>query len=64
MKYIYNEFEKNDFWAALTEFMRFEADAMHQINQDVNPNDVQAQTKMNRLYGDLEQLKLLVKIKL
>lgn len=40
MKYIYNEFEKNDFWAALTEFMRFEADAMHQINQDVNPNDV------------------------
>jgi hypothetical protein len=29
MKYIYTEFEKNDFWAALTEFMRFEADAMH-----------------------------------
>ena len=66
MKYIYTDLEKGSIWNAMTEFMRFEADAMHQINQNliVNQNDIQEQKRMNVLYGDLEQLKLLAKIKL
>ena len=68
IKYIQNLFENKSIWSALTEYMRFEADAIHQFNElNSDPDlqiDIQKQVKQNRLMSELEQLKILVKIKL
>ena len=68
IKYIQNLFDNQSIWSALTEYMRFEADAIHQFNElSSDPEleyDLQKQIRQNRLMSELEQLKILVKIKL
>ena len=41
IKYIQNLFENKSIWSALTEYMRFEADAIHQFNELNSDPDLQ-----------------------
>lgn len=66
LKNIQHKFEKESVWKALTDFMRFEAEVASRVQASKAKiqNDTQARNRMNQLQSDLEQLKLLVQVKL
>lgn len=58
LKHINSLFEKQSIWPALTEYMRFEADAQFQLHEaevsNKDKHDTHAQTKKNMLLSELE----------
>jgi len=70
IKYIRNLFDKRSIWRAITEYYRFQADVentcfkQNAMAENDKAVDVQEQIKANKLMSELEQLRLLVQIKL
>ena len=56
----------DNFYSGLTAFMRFEAETLHLVAslKDKEKYDVQIAVKNNKMLSELEQLKLLVQIKM